>query len=168
MKHSEQEEKGREYGVVWPEDGEGDSPFTVQERDAQTPFMDSRIQSQSKVQAGPNGDLWRHALDAPIDGLAERDRIREGLRARVLKVAPEIAGTSWEWIASRASELVAYGLSEPGTLDKALSAYQDARRNRKAKGEPITNHGPYLHRVFAQRFGEAWKEWGEKGKTGSA
>ena len=37
-------------------------------------------------------------------------------------------------------------------LDKALSAYLDAKRNRAAKGKPITTPGPYLHTVFAQRF----------------
>ncbi|HUT91918.1 MAG TPA: hypothetical protein VMY37_20655 [Thermoguttaceae bacterium] len=166
MEHREPEDGRPEYGVVWPEDGVGDTPSKVQESAAH-PIHESKIQGQSKVQAPANGDIWQRALDAPIDGIAERDRIREGLRARVLKAAPEIAGTSWEWIASRAAELVAYGVAEPRLLDKALGAYLDARRNRMAKGRPITAHGPYLHTVFQQRFGAAWKEWRE-GKTESA
>jgi len=158
-----------EYGVVWPEDGvgDGDTPSKIQESAAHTPSMDPWIHGQSKVQARPNGDLFDRALDAPIDGMAERDRVRDRLRARVLKAAPEIEGTTWEWLAARAAELVAYGGCEPQTLDKALSAYLDARRNRMAKGDPIVNHGGYLHKVLSQRFGSTWREWRQR-ETGSA
>ena len=166
MEHRHPEDGRPEYRIVWPEeDRVGGTPSKVQESAAH-PIHESKIQGQSKIQAPANGDLWQRALDAPIAGIAERDRIREGLRARVLKAAPEIGGTSWEWIASRAAELVAFGVCEPRVLDKALSAYLDARRNRTANGQPITAHGPYLHSVFVQRFGPAWKEWRQK--TGSA
>ena len=112
-------------------------------------IFDPETQGQTSDPLGVD-DLFEQAWAKPITDIAEREKIRAALGARLRSVAPDLA----EWVEDLALKLVLDDGADRRIIDGAIAAL--ARRKRDQRKEPLKSPGAYLYAVFADKFGELW------------
>jgi len=139
-----------------PRGDQGNEPLRIRRAEDDDAAAERMQAAGAEAGAVPIGDLGLEAADLAVDAIADRERRKAAIRARLAGVCPALEDPRSRWVLDRTAEIVADGGADPACLDRAL---RDYLAMRERLGSEMRNPAGYLQKLLGKHFGAMWRTW---------